>query len=88
MSLKLVERESHLGALNELLHSAGNGRGRVALLSGAVASGKTELLEAFTEQAIDDGAILLDATASRAERALPFGILRKICDHASVAPEV
>ncbi|MFE2513514.1 AAA family ATPase [Streptomyces naganishii] len=88
MSLKLVERESHLGTLNELLRSAGNGRGRVALLSGAVASGKTELLEAFTEQAIDEGAILLDATASRAERALPFGILRKICDHASFAPEV
>ncbi len=71
MSLKLVERESHLGTLNELLRSAGNGRGRVALLSGAVASGKTELLEAFTEQAIDEGAILLDATASRANGHCP-----------------
>jgi DNA-binding CsgD family transcriptional regulator len=88
LSSKLVERESHLSALNEQLLSAGTGRGRVALLSGPVASGKTELLQAFTEQAIDEGAILLDATASRAESALPFGILRKIFDHTSMAPEV
>ncbi|MGW7004188.1 AAA family ATPase, partial [Streptomyces sp. NPDC054933] len=77
-----------MAALNELLQSAMNGRGRVALVSGAVASGKTELLDSFTEQAIDEGALLLDATGSRAERSLPFGILRKIFDHPSISPQV
>ncbi|MCQ4044562.1 AAA family ATPase [Streptantibioticus rubrisoli] len=84
----MVERESHMAALHELLQSAMKGRGRVALVSGAVASGKTELLESFTEQAIEESALLLDATGSRAERPLPFGILRKIFDHPSISPQV
>ncbi|MDF3293303.1 helix-turn-helix transcriptional regulator [Streptomyces silvisoli] len=84
----MVERESHMAALHELLQSATKGRGRVALISGAVASGKTELLESFTEQAIEEAALLLDATGSRAERSLPFGILRKIFDHPSISPQV
>ncbi|GHF52523.1 LuxR family transcriptional regulator [Streptomyces mashuensis] len=79
-----MERDSHLAALNDLLQSAKTGRGRVVLVSGAVASGKTQLLESFTEQAMNEGVLLLDATASRAERDLPFGVLRKIFDHPSI----
>ncbi|MFJ3217568.1 AAA family ATPase [Kitasatospora sp. NPDC086801] len=85
---KLVERDVHLAALGEMLHCVKNGRGRVGLVSGAVASGKTQLLEVFTEQAIGEGVILLDATASRVERSLPFGILKKLLDHTSIAPDV
>ncbi|MFI2214261.1 AAA family ATPase [Streptomyces sp. NPDC020141] len=89
MAARLVEREKQLDTLKELLGSARRGRGRVAVISGSVASGKTSLLESFTEQAIGAGALVLEAAGSRAERYLPFGNLRRILDSvASVSPEV
>ncbi|MEU3188839.1 AAA family ATPase [Streptomyces sp. NPDC006923] len=87
MPVHLIERESHLAELNDLLHRTAQGGGRLALVSGAVASGKSELLNRFTEQAIDSGALVLEATGSRAERDLPFGILRKILDSAGLSPD-
>ncbi|GAA2262971.1 LuxR family transcriptional regulator [Streptomyces amakusaensis] len=84
MAARLVERDKQLHTLNELLGSARRGRGRVAVISGGVASGKTTLLENFTEEAIASGALVLEAAGSRAERYLPFGNLRRILD--SVAP--
>ncbi|MFI0820596.1 AAA family ATPase [Streptomyces sp. NPDC021098] len=83
----LFEWESHLTALKDMLHGATQGRGRLALVSGAVASGKTCLLDTFAEEAIEGGALLLEATGSRAERELPFGILRKIFDNAGMPPD-
>ncbi|KIF02713.1 transcriptional regulator [Streptomyces sp. RSD-27] len=80
---RLVEREKQWETLNELLDSARRGRGRVAVISGPIAAGKTTLLEHFTEQAIADGALVLEAAGSRAERYLPFGILRRILDSAA-----
>lgn len=73
----LFEWENHLSALREMLRGATLGRGRLALVSGAVASGKTTLLNTFAEQAIENGALLLEATGSRAEKDLPFGIVRR-----------
>ncbi|MFB7263819.1 ATP-binding protein, partial [Streptomyces nojiriensis] len=81
---RLAEREKQWETLNDLLASARRGRGRVAVISGPIAAGKTTLLEHFTEQAIADGALVLEAAGSRAERYLPFGILRRILD--SIAP--
>ncbi|MFF6850422.1 helix-turn-helix transcriptional regulator [Streptomyces antimycoticus] len=80
----LFEWENHLSALREMLRGATQGRGRLALVSGAVASGKTTLLNTFAEQAIESGALLLEATGSRAERDLPFGIIRKIFDNGAM----
>ncbi|MCX4524090.1 MULTISPECIES: LuxR family transcriptional regulator [unclassified Streptomyces] len=86
---RLVEREKQWETLNDLLGSARRGRGRVAVISGPIAAGKTTLLERFTEQAISDGALVLEAAGSRAERYLPFGILRRILDSAApLEPEV
>ncbi|MGK7233101.1 helix-turn-helix transcriptional regulator [Streptomyces hygroscopicus] len=84
----LFEWENHLSALREMLRGATQGRGRLALVSGAVASGKTTLLNTFAEQVIEKGALLLEATGSRAESDLPFGILRKIFDNAAMPPDV
>lgn len=81
---RLAEREKQWETLNDLLASARRGRGRVAVISGPIAAGKTTLLEHFTEQAIADGALVLEAAGSRAERYLPFGILTRILD--SIAP--
>ncbi|MFJ3839720.1 AAA family ATPase [Streptomyces sp. NPDC090054] len=83
MAARLVEREDEWETLNDLLGSARRGRGRVAVISGPIAGGKTTLLECFTEQALSDGALVLEAAGSRAERYLPFGILRRILDSAA-----
>ncbi|MER5931011.1 AAA family ATPase [Streptomyces sp. NPDC002054] len=80
---RLVERERQWETLNDLLGSAGRGRGRVAVISGPIAGGKTTLLERFTEQALSEGALVLEAAGSRPERYLPFGILRRILDSAA-----
>jgi DNA-binding CsgD family transcriptional regulator len=88
VSANLFKRENHLSALREMLHGATQGRGRLALVSGAVASGKTTLLNTFAEHALQSGALLLEAAGSRAERELPFGILRKIFDNAAMPPQV
>ncbi|MFG2581351.1 helix-turn-helix transcriptional regulator [Streptomyces malaysiensis] len=88
MPANLFEWENHLSALGEMLRGATQGRGRLALVSGAVASGKSTLLNQFAEQAIENGALLLEATGSRAERDLPFGILRKIFDNAAMPADV
>ncbi|MEU9013631.1 AAA family ATPase [Streptomyces sp. NPDC048479] len=89
MGARLVEREKQLETLRELLGRAMRGRGRVAVISGAVAGGKTSLLESFTEEAISEGALVLEAAGSRAERYLPFGVLRRILDSAApLSPEV
>ncbi|RLK61260.1 helix-turn-helix transcriptional regulator [Actinokineospora cianjurensis] len=76
--MALVERGEELAALGRLYAESGRGRGQVALISGGVASGKTELLHAFADRVAADGAALLTATGSRAERTLPFGVLRQL----------
>ncbi|MEU7507533.1 hypothetical protein SLLC_06465 [Streptomyces lavendulae subsp. lavendulae] len=83
MEARLVEREHEWETLGDLLDSARRGRGRVAVISGAIAGGKTSLLECFTEHALSEGALVLEAAGSRAERYLPFGILRRILDSAA-----
>ncbi|MFK0256352.1 AAA family ATPase [Streptomyces sp. NPDC090445] len=80
---RLVERDKQWETLNDLLGSARRGRGRVAVISGPIAAGKTALLEDFTEQAIAEGTLVLEAAGSRPERHVPFGILRRILDSAA-----
>ncbi len=43
--MRLLERESHLGALIEYAHEASSGQGRLVLLSGEAGVGKSSLLE-------------------------------------------
>ncbi|MFD0271832.1 AAA family ATPase [Streptomyces sp. NPDC127106] len=81
---RLVEREKQWETLNDLLGSARRGRGRVAVISGPIAAGKTALLEHFTEQTIAEGTLVLEAAGSRPEQHLPFGILRRILDSAAL----
>jgi KaiC/GvpD/RAD55 family RecA-like ATPase len=56
--------------LHKLLEETVGGRGRIAMVTGAVATGKSELLHGFADQALEQGALPLSATGSRAERAL------------------
>jgi predicted ATPase/DNA-binding CsgD family transcriptional regulator len=50
MAVDLLERDPFLLTLNDLLHQAGEGHGRVALISGEAGIGKTSLVDRFLEQ--------------------------------------
>ncbi|WP_330277622.1 AAA family ATPase [Lentzea sp. NBC_00516] len=71
----LIERDDQWATLETLLADSLSGSGRVALLTGPVASGKTELLHAFGEAS---GAGFVKATCSAFERDLPFGVASQI----------
>lgn len=73
----LFERESHLSELRALLTESRDGKGRMAVVGGPVATGKTELLAAFTEEAAR-GSVVLSASGAPAERAVPFGVLDQL----------
>lgn len=70
-----------------LLAQAFDGHGRVAVVSGPVASGKTELLRVLTEEATQAGVVVLHALCGRTERGIPFGVLRQLLDTAPHLPE-
>lgn len=76
--MALVERNEELKTLNRLFAECARDRGQVALISGGVASGKTELLHTFAEHARGKNAVVLTATGSRAEYSLPFGVLKQL----------
>ncbi|MEU0883741.1 AAA family ATPase [Lentzea sp. NPDC005914] len=76
--MRLVDRESQLTALDRMLADTVAGRCRVALVSGALGSGKTALLQTFADRAALTGANFVTATGSWAERGLRFGVLGQI----------
>ncbi|MEV5765457.1 AAA family ATPase [Micromonospora sp. NPDC052213] len=62
-------------------------RGHVALVTGAVGSGKTSLLEAFGEWAAANGGQVMSAAGSRAERGLHLGVIGQLLHSARLAPD-
>lgn len=74
----LVDRDGEIAALNALFRDCAQGHGIVAVIRGPVASGKTALLRAFSEQAVAAGAVFLGAVTSRAERGLPLSLLDQL----------
>lgn len=83
--MRLVDREFQLTRLDQLLEDATAGRGRIALVSGALGSGKTALLDAFADRAAPAGAAFVSAMGSWAERGLRFGVLSQILPDAGVS---
>ncbi|MFF7948664.1 helix-turn-helix transcriptional regulator [Streptomyces griseorubiginosus] len=76
--MKLVERVEQKTQLKRILTECAAGKGAVVLLDGPGGSGKTELLHQAAEDAARSGALVLRASCSRAERALPFGVLGQL----------
>ncbi|WP_329106813.1 LuxR family transcriptional regulator [Micromonospora sp. NBC_01699] len=76
--MDLVERDLELARLEDLRAQCVRGNGGAVLVSGAPGSGKTALLNAFTQRWTRDGPLLLTATGSRAERGVPLGVLRQL----------
>ncbi|GIH96794.1 AAA family ATPase [Planobispora siamensis] len=75
-----------MALLRDLLDEAVAGRGRIAMVTGPIATGKSRLLDGLTEHAFDHGALPLTATGSRAERDLPLGVLSQLV-HNTPMPE-
>ncbi|GLZ36459.1 LuxR family transcriptional regulator [Actinokineospora sp. NBRC 105648] len=76
--MALVERRAALAALTATLAESTAGAGRVAAVTGGLASGKSSLLDVFAGQVADSGALLLTATGSRGERAIPLGAVGQL----------
>lgn len=53
-------------------------------MSGPVGAGKSRLLYAFADQAIRDGAVVMCASGSRTESALPLGMLGQLLQNAAM----
>ncbi|WP_354639891.1 helix-turn-helix transcriptional regulator [Kitasatospora camelliae] len=85
--MMLVERDEHLALLAGLLLEAVQGRGRIAVVSGPAAVGKSALLEEFTERALDEGALPLTAVGAAAETAMPLGVMGQLLRGAPVPAE-
>lgn len=76
--MTLIEREQEMALLAALLDDCARGRGSAVLISGAVGSGRTELLHAFTESAVGSGAHFLRATAAPEQSGVPLGIVDQL----------
>ncbi|HEX6352582.1 LuxR C-terminal-related transcriptional regulator [Actinophytocola sp.] len=77
-----------LAVLVALLAECAGGGGRLALISGGLATGKTELLHAFGTHAVESGALVLTATGARTERSLRMGVVSQLFRSAGRAPEL
>ncbi|MEV0696050.1 AAA family ATPase [Streptomyces sp. NPDC050388] len=77
-----------LDGLAQQLGECAAGTGRLTLVSGGLAGGKTRLLHAFAQYAKEAGALCLLATGSRAGAAFPRGVADQLFRNADLPPEV
>ncbi|ADU11344.1 transcriptional regulator, LuxR family [Micromonospora sp. L5] len=84
----LVQQEEQITRLRRVFHACEEQqRGHVALVTGAVGSGKTSLLESFGEWTAGSRGQVMSATGSRAERGLHLGVVGQLFHSARLAPE-
>ncbi|MFG3132108.1 AAA family ATPase [Streptomyces tendae] len=84
----LSERQNELSSLRESLRHCLEGNGRMTLISGGLASGKTELLQTFSDIAHESGALVLSATGERTESTLQFGAIWQLVYSSPLLREV
>ncbi|TDP92865.1 helix-turn-helix transcriptional regulator [Labedaea rhizosphaerae] len=84
----VVERREEQGLLRAAFADCVAGKGRLVLISGGMACGKTALLHSFGEHAAGRGALLLSASGARDERELRMGVMWQLFRSAALAPEV
>ncbi|AZS70424.1 helix-turn-helix transcriptional regulator [Streptomyces lydicus] len=83
----LVERDAVVAELRTALSDSAKGCGKVAVIRGGIASGKTALLRAFEEHAVASGATLLRASGAPSEQSLRFGVIEQFFSGATTPPE-
>ena len=82
--MTLVERHKELALLQGKFEEAIHGSGRVVMITGTVASGKTELLDTFASRAVSTGAMFLGATGSHTEQDLPLSVFGQLFSSANI----
>jgi DNA-binding CsgD family transcriptional regulator/tetratricopeptide (TPR) repeat protein len=86
--MELIERTGQLSLLNKLAAETALGRGRVALVTGPAATGKTALLHAFAESMEHDGAMVLTAACASTDRELPGCAVGQLWHNRALPPHV
>ncbi|MFD0904626.1 helix-turn-helix transcriptional regulator [Actinomadura sediminis] len=81
------ERDVILDELKTIYEESSRGQGRVVLVSGGVAVGKTELLYRFAEHVMRSGALLLSAVGSAAEHGVRMGVIGQLFYSAELPAE-
>lgn len=74
----LLERESELATIEELLDAARAGSGGLLMIEGEAGAGKSSLLAAAGALAADREMLLLRARGGEYERDFPYGIIRQL----------
>src|SRR5829696_5217566 len=74
----LLERETELGLLVELVHAAARGRGGLLLFEAPAGLGKSSLLEHGAGLAREAGFAVLRARGHQLERAFGWGVARSL----------
>ncbi|HET9102421.1 MAG TPA: AAA family ATPase [Solirubrobacteraceae bacterium] len=82
----LLERESELEVLDDLVMRAAGGAPAVAVIEGPAGIGKTRLLLAARERARRAGLREMAARGSDLERGLPYGVVRQLFEPALSEP--
>ncbi|MBL7260313.1 helix-turn-helix transcriptional regulator [Paractinoplanes lichenicola] len=85
--MDLIERDEAAARLDDLLAAAIAGRGRVALVTGTVATGKSELLAALADRSMERGALAVTATGSAMEKDMPLALLSQLFHDAPLLAE-
>ncbi|MFF1561873.1 AAA family ATPase [Streptomyces sp. NPDC058279] len=81
-----MERNEQIGRLTHFISGVASGTapgnttgtGRIAVISGPVASGKTALLHRALELTAENGPRVLSAVTSPAEQGIPFGVVEQL----------
>lgn len=86
--MHLIERNEHLLRLDELASRSFTGEGRIALLSGPPSTGRTALLQTFTERMPQRGVLVLSASCTRAEHVLVCGVISQLMQSAPLPDQL
>ncbi|MDQ3954972.1 MAG: AAA family ATPase [Actinomycetota bacterium] len=85
---RLLEREAELVRLSELIAATRDGDGLVAVVEGPPGIGKTALLRALGERAVEGGLEVLGARGSDIEQDFAFGVARQLFEaRVAASPE-
>ncbi|MFB7917439.1 LuxR C-terminal-related transcriptional regulator [Streptomyces sp. NPDC056061] len=82
----LVERDKEMARLTQLFAGETGETGGIGVISGTVASGRTELLNQVSEDAVTKGVRLLSAIACASEQSFPYAVLEQLLHGASPRP--